>query len=157
MMRLSELAVYAGTDLAEVVRDCEVESAELCADIRGTAVLTFLEKEKFLPCLDHPGISAVICTKELADKISVHIPGLLLSDAPKFAFYSLYNFLAKNTVRLQIPTKIGENAQISPTAYIAPYNVTIGKNAVIEPGAIIQSFVTIGDDVRICAGATIGI
>ena len=116
MMRLSELAVYAGTDLAEVVRDCEVESAELCADIRGTAVLTFLEKEKFLPCLDHPGISAVICTKELADKISVHIPGLLLSDAPKFAFYSLYNFLAKNTVRLQIPTKIGENAQISPTA-----------------------------------------
>lgn len=68
MMRLSELAVYAGTDLAEVVRDCEVESAELCADIRGTAVLTFLEKEKFLPCLDHPGISAVICTKELADK-----------------------------------------------------------------------------------------
>lgn len=27
----------------------------------------------------------------------------------------------------------------------------------IEPGAIIQSFVTIGDDVRICAGATIGI
>ena len=58
---------------------------------------------------------------------------------------------------LQIPTKIGENAQISPTAYIAPYNVTIGKNAVIEPGAIIQSFVTIGDDVRICAGATIGI
>ena len=79
MMRLSELAVYAGTDLAEVVRDCEVESAELCADIRGTAVLTFLEKEKFLPCLDHPGISAVICTKELADKISVHIPGLLLS------------------------------------------------------------------------------
>ena len=39
MMRLSELAVYAGTDLAEVVRDCEVESAELCADIRGLSLI----------------------------------------------------------------------------------------------------------------------
>ena len=94
-MRLSDLAVHAGTELAEVVRDCEVETAELCADIRGTAVLTFLEKEKFLPCLEHPGIAAVICTRELADKLPAHIPGLLLSDAPKFAFYSLYNFLAQ--------------------------------------------------------------
>ena len=32
-MRLSDLAVHAGTELAEVVRDCEVETAELCADI----------------------------------------------------------------------------------------------------------------------------
>ena len=61
-MRLSDLAVHAGTELAEVVRDCEVETAELCADIRGTAVLTFLEKEKFLPCLENTGIDAVICT-----------------------------------------------------------------------------------------------
>lgn len=119
-MRLSELAVYAGTDLAEVVRDCEVESAELCADIRGTAVLTFLEKEKFLPCLDHPGISAVICTKELADKISVHIPGLLLSDAPKFAFYSLYNFLAKIPCACKFPRKLEKMRRFPPLHTLRP-------------------------------------
>ena len=142
-MRLSDLAVHAGTELAEVVRDCEVETAELCADIRGTAVLTFLEKEKFLPCLEHPGIAAVICTRELADKLPAHIPGLLLSDAPKFAFYSLYNFLAQAAPHSRVPTRIGEGADIAPTAYVAPYNVEIGKNSVIGPGAVIQEHVTI--------------
>ena len=131
-MRLSDLAVHAGTELAEVVRDCEVETAELCADIRGTAVLTFLEKEKFLPCLEHPGIAAVICTRELADKLPAHIPGLLLSDAPKFAFYSLYNFLAQAAPQSRVPTRIGEGADIAPTAYVAPYNVEIGKNSVLS-------------------------
>lgn len=155
-MRLSELAVHAGTELAEVVRDCEVETAELCADIRGTAVLTFLEKEKFLPCLDHPGIAAVICTRELADKLPAHIPGLLLSDAPKFAFYSLYNFLAQAAPQSRVPTRIGEGADIAPTAYVAPYNVEIGKNSVIGPGAVIQEHVTIGDNVSIGAGTVVG-
>lgn len=156
-MRLSELAAHAGTDLAVVVRDCEVESAELCSDIRGTAALTFLEKEKFLPCLNHAGIAAVICTQELVEKIPAGIPGVLLSDAPKFAFYSLYNFLAEGAVCPQIPTKIGKNAQIAPTAYISPYNVTIGDHVVIEPGAVIQAFVTIGDNVSIGAGTVVGV
>lgn len=155
-MRLSELAAHAGTDLAVVVRDCEVESAELCSDIRGTAALTFLEKEKFLPCLNYAGIAAVICTQELVGKIPAGIPGVLLSDAPKFAFYSLYNFLAEGAVCPQIPTKIGKNAQIAPTAYISPYNVTIGDHVVIEPGAVIQAFVTIGDNVSIGAGTVVG-
>ena len=137
-MRLSDLAVHAGTELAEVVRDCEVETAELCADIRGTAVLTFLEKEKFIPCLEHPGIAAVICTRELADTLPAHIPGLLVPDAPKFAFYSLYNFLAQAAPHSRVPTRIGEGADIAPTAYVAPYNVEIGKNSVIGPGAVIQ-------------------
>ena len=155
-MKLSELAIHAGTDLADVVRDCEVESAELCTDIRGTAVLTFLEKEKFLPCLDHPGISAVICTKELAEKIPAHIPGLLLSDAPKFAFYSLYNVLAQFALQPQTPTRIGEGSIIAPSAYVAPYNVEIGKNSVIGPGAAIQENVTIGNNVSIGAGTVVG-
>ena len=156
-MRLSDLAVHAGTELAEVVRDCEVETAELCADIRGTAVLTFLEKEKFLPCLEHPGITAVICTRELADKLPAHIPGLLLSDAPKFAFYSLYNFLAQAAPQSRVPTRVGEGADIAPTAYVAPYNVEIGKNSVIGPGAVIQEHVTIGDNVSIGAGTVVGV
>lgn len=155
-MRLSELAAHAGTDLAVVVRDCEVESAELCSDIRGTAALTFLEKEKFLPCLNHAGIAAVICTQELVEKIPAGIPGVLLSDAPKFAFYSIYNHLAARRPLPSVPTAVGEGCQISPRAYVAPENVRIGKDVVIEPGAVILEHVTIGDRVRICAGTVVG-
>lgn len=128
-MRLSDLAVHAGTELAEVVRDCEVETAELCADIRGTAVLTFLEKEKFLPCLEHPGIAAVICTRELADKLPAHIPGLLLSDAPKFAFYSLYNFLAQAAPQSRVPTGSGRAQTSLPRRMWLPTTWRSGKTA----------------------------
>lgn len=156
-MRLSELAGILDMDIVRVEKDCEVISAELCANIRGTAAVTFLEKERFLQDLEQPGIAAVICTAELRDRIPAHIPGVLVSDAPKFAFYCIYNYLAEHRLKKNVPTVIGANANISPSAYIAPYNVRIGDNVVIEPGVIIQENVTIGDNVRIYAGSAIGI
>ena len=80
-MRLSHLVVWMDTDVAEVERDCEVGSIELCAKVRGEKALTYLEKEKFLPMLEQSNIAAVICTAELAKKIPVN-KGILISDAP---------------------------------------------------------------------------
>ena len=39
---------------------------------------------------------------------------------------------------------------------VAPENVRIGKDVVIEPGAVILEHVTIGDRARICAGTVVG-
>ena len=155
-MKLSEAAAYADTRTARVLRDCEVGPAELCTGAKGPDALTFLEKEKFLPSLENPGIAAVICTEELADKLPSHIRGILVSDAPKFAFYSIYNHLAARRPSPSVPTAVGEGCRISPRAYVAPENVRIGKDVVIEPGAVILEHVTIGDRVRICAGTVVG-
>lgn len=156
-MRLSELARQIDTDVVRVIRDCGVTSAELCARISGDRAVTFLEKEKFLYCLDTPGISAVLCTEEMLPKIPPHIEGVVVTDAPKYAFYRIHNYFVSQRPRVQRPTVIGANPQISETAYVAPYNVVIGDNVVIEPGAIIQENVAIGNDVVICAGTAVGI
>lgn len=156
-MMLSELARQIDTDVVRVIRDCEVTSAELCARISGDRAVTFFEKEKFLYCLDTSGISAVLCTEEMLPKIPPHIEGVVVTDAPKYAFYRIYNYLVSQRPLVQQPTVVGVNPQISETAYVAPYNVVIGDNVVIEPGAIIQENVTIGNDVVICAGTAVGI
>lgn len=144
-------------DVVRVVRDCDVEGAELCASVKGPKSVTFLEKEKFLYCLEQPGIAAVICTEAMLPRIPDSIPGILVSDAPKFAFYCIHNHLAENRNLVRIPTVIGANPNISPTAYIAPCNVQIGDNVIIEPGVIIQENVTIGSNVWLCAGVCVGL
>lgn len=155
-MKLSELAKQLRMDVVRVERDCEVSSIELCSKIGGTAALTFLAKEKFLPDIAVEGVAGVICPPELAEAIPPE-KGLLVTDDPKFAFYVLHNHWVDRQPKEQIPTVIGKNASISPEAYIAPYNVVIGDDVVIEPGAVIQEHVTIGDRVWICAGTMIGI
>lgn len=155
-MKLSELAAYVDTDTVRVLRDCEVGRAELCADVRGPEAVTYLEKEKFLPCLEQEGIAAVICTEAMAERLPPHIRGVLISDAPKFAFYEIFNYLANLRAPAQEPTVVGEGAQIAPTAYIAPAGVRIGRNVVIEHGAAVMSGVSIGDNVSIGAGTIVG-
>lgn len=156
-MKLSELAGRLKMEVARVERDCEVEGAELCASVRGPRSVTFLEKEKFLYCLEQPGIAAVICTEALLPRIPARIPGVLVSDAPKFAFYCIHNDFAARMERPRVPTVIGKNCDISPAAWIAPYNVRIGDHAVIEPGVIIQENVTIGRNAWLCAGVCVGL
>lgn len=155
-MKLSELAKHVSTDTARILRDCEVESAELCAAVRGPNAVTYLEKEKFLPSLEQTGIAAVICTEELADRLPSHIRGVLISDAPKFAFYLIHNALAKQKPVLKIPANISETAEISPDAIVSAWNVEIGDGVIVEPGAVIGEHVSIGSGTRICARAVIG-
>lgn len=155
-MKISELAKYVDTNIARVIQDCEVDVAELCAAVKGPNAITYLEKEQFLPYLSQSGIAAVICTEDLADKIPSHIRGVLISDAPKFAFYQVHNHLAEQIHTRQIPTIISKTAVISPRAVIAPYNVEIDDGVIVEAGAIIGEYVSIGSGSHICAGTIIG-
>lgn len=155
-MRLSELAGHADTDVVRVIRDCEVGSVQLCADAEGPAAVTYLEKEKFFPCLEKEGIAAVICTEALAGRLPAHIQGVLISDAPKFAFYRIHNTLLELTPALKVPSTVSAHAEIDPRAVVAAWNVKIGDGVIIEAGAVIGEHVSIGRGSRICAGAVIG-
>ena len=157
-MRLSELSPYAGTETSKVLKDCEISSIELCTKITGTKALTYLEKEKFLPMIENASISGVICREQVAGAVLKLGKGVLISDAPKFCFYSLHNYMAQRAHVAEVPSKsvIGPGCHISPDAVIAPNYVRIGKDVTIEAGAVIHEHVTIGNHVRIDAGAVIG-
>lgn len=156
MMKLSELARYVDTDVVQVLRDCEAYTAELCADVKGPDAIMYLEKEKFLSCLEQKSIAAVICTEELTDKLPAHIRGVLISDAPKFAFYRVHNALAELSPAPKIPSRISKSAEIDPDAVVSPWNVEIGDGVVVEAGAVISEYVTIGSGSIICANAVVG-
>lgn len=153
---LSELSKYAGTAIARVLTDCEIGSVELCSKIRGDRALTYLEKEKFFPSLEQPSIAAVICPEYMADAVMKKGKSVLISDAPKFAFYSIHNYCANQQRPPMEATVIDESSYISPHAIIAPYRVKIGARVIIEPGAVVRENVVIGDDVHIHSGAVIG-
>lgn len=127
---------------------------EQCTRIREPQALTYLESRKYLGALEHPGISCVICTPELADKIPAHIEGVAVTATPKLLFFLLHNMLMSQ--REKVPTKIDPSAKISPQAYIAPYNVVIGPDVQIDPFVVVYENSTIMQYAHICAGTVIG-
>lgn len=139
---------------ATLVRDGSFQVLEQCTRIRQSNALTYLENAKYLFALENPDISCVICLPALAERIPGHIQGIVSCDAPKLLFFRLQNLLSEQ--REKIPTQIDPTARISERAYIAPYNVTIGRNVVIEPMAVIHENTVIEDDVLICSGTVVG-
>lgn len=139
---------------AELLRDGSFAVLEQCTRIRAPQALTYLENGKYLGALDHPNISCVICTPELADKIPSHISGVVVTAFPKLLFFLIHNMLMEQ--REKVPTKIDPSAEISPQAYIAPYNVVIGPGVQIGPFVAVYENSTIMQHVHICAGTVIG-
>lgn len=152
-MKLSDYIEQAGC-ACTLVSDGDFDSLEQCTRIHGRAALTFLESPKYIPVLDNPEISSVICTPEIQRQIPSHITGVAVTETPKAAFFRIHNFLVRQ--REKRPTVIDPSAVVSPLAYVAPYNVEIG------PGVEIQPFVTVNENsilmegVRVCAGTVIG-
>ena len=123
-----------------------------------TGFLTFLEKEKFVGALQSTNISCILTTPELAGKIPSHVQGVFLCERPKETLFMIHNRLAENEayVGKSFPTKLGENCNISPLAYIAAENVEIGNNVTIEPFSVIKGRVRIGDNVVIRSHVSVG-
>lgn len=152
-MKLSEALTAVGGSCT-LVQDEEFSILELCSRVRREGALTFLEKERFVTSLEHPNIACVICTPELRDKIPPQIKGVVLTENPKALFYKIHNLLAAKQERR--PSQIDSTAKISPLAYIAPYNVIIGKNVEIQPFVTVGENTVIEEDVLICSGTIVG-
>lgn len=149
-MKLSDVIGTIGG--CNLISDGEFEILEQCTRIRSPLALTYLEDIKYAAYLKNENISCLICTPDLQEFVS-NISGIAVSNAPKTAFFKLHNFLASQDK--WFPTTIDPSARISPSAWISPYNVKIGKNVEIQPFAIINANTTIQDDVRICNGTVI--
>jgi acetyltransferase-like isoleucine patch superfamily enzyme len=119
-------------------------------------MLTFVEEARFIPRLSkNPNIKGVFVRKEMVEKLPVSEMRPIVCEDPRHSFYTLYNFRAKASYR-KVPSSIHSSVIKGPNAYISKHNVKIGRHTVIEPGAIILSDVTVGNDCRSGAGSVLG-
>jgi UDP-3-O-[3-hydroxymyristoyl] glucosamine N-acyltransferase len=116
---------------------------------------SFLDDRKFAGQLsDNPNITTALVRHDLLAEVGSRIRAIPCDD-PRHAFYSLQNFIAKETY-VKSPSVIDSQAQISPNAYVSPFNVRIGARTVVEPNATVLPDVSIGKDCVIRAGSVIG-
>jgi acetyltransferase-like isoleucine patch superfamily enzyme len=119
-------------------------------------LLTFVSDDVFIAAVnDNANIAGTFCFPVDVGKFRDGIQVLPVDD-PRFHFFSLIDFLARNYHKA-FPTRVGANCRISPQASIAPHSVVIGENVVIESGAFIAAGSVLADNVVIRANATIGV
>lgn len=119
-------------------------------------LLSFIEDLKYVTQLNNNNsIKGIFCTQEIASSGLIRADiDLIIVDEPKWFFFSIVDYLAKNQERQS--TIIDSSSEISPQAYISPVGVKIGKNCKIDPNVTILSDVIIGDNVIIRAGSVLG-
>ncbi len=140
----------------------EFESLGLAGYNDGKNVCTFLAAAEYASGLSD-GISMILTSKKVYDELTEAGSlggnyGICLVDNPRLTYFLLHNALcdSEKYMRPCFASKIAKSAKISPLAYIAPYNVTIGENTVIEEFVSIKENTFIGDDCVIRTGTKIG-
>lgn len=140
----------------EIDQDICCKTLGLVSDQTKQDMLSFLDDERFIDDLhQNPGLVAVFVSEALSSKI--HSPEIkkIICDDPRYSYYSLFNFLARENYR-QWESRIHESARIESSASIATNNVQIGENVTIEHNVVIFPDVSIGDNCVVRAGSILG-
>jgi len=136
-------------------RDSIVEHTYYSNSSLSNSVCFVLNLEFLKEANSNDNISAVITTKELADKV-INSKGLIISDNPKKVFFELHNTLLHNKLNaLHVENFIDSSAIIADTVKIED-NVRIGKNVIIEDFTVIKSNTIIEDGTYIASNVVIG-
>ena len=140
----------------------EFESLGLAGYNDGKNVCTFLAAAKYAAGLSD-GISMILTSQKVYDELMSAGSlsgsyGICIVDNPRLTYFLLHNALcvSEDYARPRFESRIADSAQISPLAYIAPYNVVIGENTVIEEFVSVKENTVIGDDCVIRTGTKIG-
>lgn len=140
----------------------EFDSLGLAGYNDGKNVCTFLAAAKYATGLSE-GISMILTSQKVYDELTEAGSlggnyGICIVDNPRLTYFLLHNALCDSVdyARPCFASKIAKSAKISPLAYIAPYNVVIGENTVIEEFVSIKENTVIGDDCVIRTGTKIG-
>lgn len=158
MLKISDILNESGLPLAcRIEREKEFETLALCGTPIFKKVCSFLDDPRYIDSLSG-SITMLITSPEIAETVNTDQYGLIITEQPRIMFFMLHNYLAanQNYTRQVTKTYISESANVSPLAYIAEENVTIGDNVVIEPFVTIYPNVSIGDNTIIRSGAKIG-
>ena len=160
-MLLSKELPKIGID-CQCFNEKEFDSLGLAGYNDGKNVCTFLAAAKYAAGLSG-GISMILTSQKVYDELMDAGSlggsyGICIVDNPRLTYFLVHNSLCDSPdyVRPRFESKIAESAQVSPLAYIAPYNVVIGENAVIEEFVSIKENTVIGDDCVIRTGTKIG-
>ena len=128
----------------------------------GKSVCTFLAASKYASGLSD-GISMILTSRKVYEELRETADlsgdfGICIVDNPRLAYFLLHNALcsSESYARERFETRIADSAIIDPQAYIAPYNVIIGENTVIEEFVSVKENTVIGDDCVIRTGTKIG-
>ncbi len=119
--------------------------------------VTFSESENYLEmALKNENVIAIFTTMHFQNTV-VGNKQIVLCENPRVRFFELFNEIAQeNMKRYNFQSEISGDATISPQAIISSTGVKIGKNTVVEAGAIINKGVIIGENCVIRNGAVIG-
>lgn len=154
-MKLSE--IIGNLNNVELYCDGKFEEINYCTSNTELDFLGFLENEKYISKMnDH--MTCVICRKEVISILPANVEGILISEEPKTDWYRAYNYWAKQqkAIEKKYKTIIGKNCKISNLAYVAPNNVTIGDNTIVEPFCCIYENTVVGDSCILHAGTIVG-
>jgi UDP-3-O-[3-hydroxymyristoyl] glucosamine N-acyltransferase len=161
-MQLLELVAF--TPSLEVVQNADFHA--LTFDVRNLLpkTLTYCGGVKYLQsCLERSDIAAVMTSRPVLEEYTktASIPaskGIVLSNAPKYDFFTLHNHLADKTdfYKRSNKSSIGAGCTIGKLASIDAHNVVIGDNVVIEDFVRIGANTTIGSGTVIRSGTVIG-
>jgi UDP-3-O-[3-hydroxymyristoyl] glucosamine N-acyltransferase len=151
-MLLSEVTIIPP---GQIVRDGRFRSIGF-VDHLAEELLVALHESRFLDHLHKPNISCVITTEGLADRVPERL-GLVIDSDPKRAFYDLHDYLLHaGFYGPSIPSVIAATARVHPRSYVAPMDINIGPEVIIEPNATILGRVRIDAGAVIRAGSVIG-
>lgn len=121
--------------------------------------LIFIEDIKYARDVDPTLVSCVITRVDLVDTLLSQSPGIgvAASEQPRESFYKIHHYLLDSGFYFaKKPTYVHPSAVIAPGVKIAPHNVRIGANTVLEDGVIIKENVVIGNNCLIQSGTIIG-
>lgn len=154
-MLLSKELSLIGID-NKCINEKEFSSLGLAGYNDGKDVCTFIADAKYASELSQ-GISMVITTEEVSKELNGDY-GICMVDNPRITFFKLHQALStkEGYAREQYDTVIAPSAKISPLAYIADKNVTIGENVVVEEFVSIKENTVIGENSIIRAGTIVG-
>jgi acyl-[acyl carrier protein]--UDP-N-acetylglucosamine O-acyltransferase len=149
-MKLSDFAGYA-----RIERDAEFSRlgyVDSCAE----GLLAYADSYAYLQrALINPHLAAIVTTAELATQAD-NVPGLLLAERPRDAFYAIHTrFIEEARYTYPFEPGIGKGCRIHPSAIIAP-GCLIGDYVTIAEHVIIRDAVWIGSHVTIEPGAKLG-
>ncbi len=148
---------YTGLCVKRVINERSIQTLGYIGDVSYKDMATYVNDTKYLRNISD-NIKMIITTEEIYNMSEYREIGYVLVDNPKEYFFALHNSLKNNEeyVGKRKESYIDESAQIGKNVSIAPDNVYIGKNVIIEDFVKIYENTYIDDDCTICAGTKIG-
>ena len=143
----------------EATEPFEIAALDLAGTDPGRSILSFIDDVRFLPdAAANAALRVLLVTPSLEAEARELLTDALVivTDDPRWAFYSLHNQVALTSPLETEPSVIAESASIHPTAFIDPIGVEIGADVIVEPNATVLRSSRIGAGAVIRAGAVIG-